>query len=99
MLARFAYLITFSRLVAGMACRMSHWAAGSASAAHQPAKARRAHSAASITHRPITKAPAHLASRNSTRYCPTVICMVQRISAGTLWMLRLSGPRPKVRPQ
>ena len=37
-----------------------------------------------ITHRPITKAAAHLASKKRPRYCPTVICMVQRISAGTL---------------
>ena len=33
---------------------------------------------------PITNAPAHFASKNRSRYCPTVICIVQRINAGTL---------------
>ena len=46
--------------------------------------ARRAVSAASMTQRPITNAPTHLASKNRSRYRPTVICIVQRIRAGTL---------------
>ena len=78
---------------------MPYMASGTASAAAQPAAARRAASAASMTHSPMTKAPAHLASKNRNRYCPTVICMVQRIKAGTLWMVRPSGPKPKDAPQ
>ena len=98
-LARLAYLMTFHRLVAGIAARMPNMSNGPARAAAQPAAARRATSAASMTHRPMTNAPTHLASRKRNRYCPTVICIVQRIRAGTLWIVRVSGPRPYVAAQ
>ena len=52
-----------------------------------------------MTHSPMTNAPAHLASKKRNRYCPTVICIVQRIRAGTLWIVRVSGPRPNVAAQ
>ena len=94
-----AYLITFSRLVAGIAARMPNITSGPARAAAHPAAARRATSAASMTHSPMTNAPAHLASKKRNRYCPTVICIVQRIRAGTLWIVRVSGPRPNVAAQ
>ena len=32
-------------------------------------------------------------------HSPTVICIVQRIRAGTLWIVRVSGPRPNVAAQ
>ena len=32
-------------------------------------------------------------------HSPTVICIVQRIRAGTLWIVRDNGPRPKVAAQ
>ena len=77
-------MITFKWLVAGIAARTPYIANGSANAPIQPAAARRAVSAANMTQRPITNAPAHLASKNRSRYRPTVICIVQRIRAGTL---------------
>ena len=57
---------------------------GSAKAASQPAEARRAASAASMTHSPSTNAPSHFASKKRSRYCLTVICIVQRIKNGRL---------------
>ena len=91
--------MTFNRLVAGMAARMPNIASGPTRAAAHPAAARRADSAASMTHRPMTKDPAHLASKKRSRYSPTVICIVQRMRAGTLWIVRVSGPRPNVAAQ
>ena len=79
----FVIIIT-TVLVAGIAARIPYIAKGSANAPIQPAAARLAIRAASMTHSPITNAPAHLASKKRKRYCPTVICMVQRIRAGTL---------------
>ena len=76
--------MAFSRLVAGIVARMPNITSGPTRAAAHPAVARRATNAASMTQSPMTKAPAHLASRKRNRYCPTVICMVQRIKAGTL---------------
>ena len=67
-----------------MAARTPYMANGKASARTQPAAVRRAVNAASMTQRPITNAPAHLASRKRTRYRPTEIRIVQRIRAGTL---------------
>ena len=85
--------------MAGIAARTPYIANGSANAPIQPAAARRAVSAANMTQRPITNAPTHLANKNRSRYRPTVICIVQRIRAGTLWIVRVSGPRPKLAPQ
>ena len=79
-----AYFMTFKWLVAGIAVRIPYIAKGRAKAPTHPAAARLAIRAASITHSPITNAPAHLASKNRKRYWPTVICIVQRINAGTL---------------
>ena len=86
--------MTFSLLVAGIAARMPNIMSGPIRAAAHPAAARRATNAASMTQSPMTKAPAHLASKKRSRYSPTVICIVQRIRAGTLWIVRVSGPRP-----
>ena len=83
-----AYLITFSG-----------WWPESRRGCQTSQAARRATSAASMTHSPMTNAPAHLASKKRNRYCPTVICIVQRIRAGTLWIVRVSGPRPNVAAQ
>lgn len=68
-------------------------------AAAHPAAARRATNAASMTQSPMTNAPTHLASRKRNRYCPTVICIVQRMRAGTLWIVRVIGPKPNVAAQ